>query len=73
MMLAFYLIDLIFSQPSQAKWRIVFITAAGVYAACCTFYVLFGSGQRQPWDRQEEDPDKKKEADGEPEIVTTRA
>ncbi|KAL1513233.1 hypothetical protein ABEB36_002668 [Hypothenemus hampei] len=37
--------------PSIAKWRTVFITAAGVYAACCTFYILFSSGVRQPWDQ----------------------
>lgn len=41
-------------QPSQAKWRIVFLTAAGVYAGCCTFYNFFGSGVRQPWDNPQD-------------------
>jgi ACS family sodium-dependent inorganic phosphate cotransporter-like MFS transporter 5 len=63
--------NVVLGTPSQAKWRIVFVTAAGVYAACCTFYTLFASGERQPWDTQEE-PDKKKESDTDPEIVTTR-
>lgn len=46
-------------QPSVAKWRIVFITASAVYAFCCTFYLLFASGDRQPWDKpQEEEKDK---------------
>ncbi|KAH1003189.1 hypothetical protein HUJ05_011129 [Dendroctonus ponderosae] len=50
--------------PSIAKWRKVFITAAAVYAACCTFFVLFSSGQRQPWDQpaEPEEPKDPKEA-----------
>ncbi|CAG9766884.1 unnamed protein product [Ceutorhynchus assimilis] len=45
--------------PSIAKWRTVFITASAVYAFCCTFYLIFASGERQPWDRpQEEEKDK---------------
>lgn len=67
--------------PSQAKWRIVFITAAIVYAACCTFYVVFGSGKRQKWDQPAVEPDldvekqekKRQSDDEEPEVVTTRA
>ncbi|KAH1005449.1 hypothetical protein HUJ04_006438 [Dendroctonus ponderosae] len=48
--------------PSVEKWRIVFITASGVYAFCCTFYLLFASGERQPWDKpQEEDKEQKEQ------------
>lgn len=42
--------------PSIAKWRKVFITASAVYAVCCTVYLLFSSGQRQPWDCPPEQP-----------------
>ncbi|XP_023019242.1 putative inorganic phosphate cotransporter protein picot isoform X1 [Leptinotarsa decemlineata] len=58
--------------PSIAKWRIVFITASCVYAGCCSFYVIFGSGERQSWDQPAEDPAEKKEND-EPQMITTRA
>lgn len=34
----------------MAQWQIVFFIAAIVYIFCATFYVLFGSGERQPWD-----------------------
>lgn len=37
-------------QPTMAQWQIVFFIAAIVYIACATFYNLFGSGERQPWD-----------------------
>lgn len=37
-------------QPSIAQWQIVFFIAAGVYVFCATFYNIFGSGERQPWD-----------------------
>ena len=37
-------------QPTMGQWQIVFFIAAGVYIACATFYNLFGSGVRQPWD-----------------------
>lgn len=65
--------------PSIAKWRKVFITAACVYAACCTFYVIFSSGVRQPWDQppkkeEDEEEKKKKEANKaeEPTQITTQ-
>ncbi|KAF2885040.1 hypothetical protein ILUMI_21156 [Ignelater luminosus] len=47
--------NIIKREPTQAKWAIVFITAGAVYAVCCTFYNIFGSGQRQPWDNPEND------------------
>lgn len=34
----------------MAQWQIVFFIAAGVYIFCATFYNIFGSGVRQPWD-----------------------
>ncbi|XP_066258483.1 putative inorganic phosphate cotransporter isoform X1 [Euwallacea similis] len=64
--------------PSIVKWRKVFITAAAVYAACCSFYVLFSSGQRQPWD-QPQDPapaspeEGKEKSDKRAGVETTRA
>ncbi|XP_060519340.1 putative inorganic phosphate cotransporter isoform X2 [Cylas formicarius] len=59
--------------PSIAKWRIVFITAAAVYAFCCSFYVIFGSGKRQSWDQaREESSEEKKKDQEEPVMVTTQ-
>jgi len=46
-------------QPSQAKWRVVFMICAGIYIFCATFYAIFGSGQRQAWDNPDKDEDKK--------------
>ncbi|GLV43230.1 picot [Carabus blaptoides fortunei] len=47
--------NVIKGNPTQAKWRIVFIAAALVYILCCTFYTIFASGERQPWDNPDED------------------
>lgn len=48
------------------------MTAAAVYAGCCTFYTIFASGERQPWDNPEEDePVTKKGAKNDPEVATT--
>ncbi|GJQ83269.1 Picot [Trypoxylus dichotomus] len=52
--------NIIKGEPSLAKWRIVFVTAAAVYAACCTFFVIFASGERQPWDNPDNDVHRKK-------------
>ncbi|XP_033220002.1 putative inorganic phosphate cotransporter isoform X2 [Belonocnema kinseyi] len=46
---------IIVGQPTQAKWRIVFMISAAVYIVCATFYVIFGSGERQAWDNPEKD------------------
>lgn len=32
--------------------------AAAIYIICATFYVIFGSGQRQNWDNPELDDEK---------------
>ncbi|KRT86300.1 membrane transporter [Oryctes borbonicus] len=53
--------NIIKGNPTQARWRIVFVTAAAVYAGCCTFFVIFASGQRQPWDNPDTDVHKKKD------------
>lgn len=42
--------------PSHAKWAIVLCIAGGVYAVVSTFYLIFGSGERQPWDNPDNDP-----------------
>ncbi|XP_050420309.1 putative inorganic phosphate cotransporter isoform X1 [Adelges cooleyi] len=47
-----YVID---KRPTQAAWRIVFITSACVYMVCCTIYLVLGDGTRQPWDNPSND------------------
>lgn len=39
------------------QWQIVFFIAAGVYIFCATFYNIFASGERQPWDNPLKDDD----------------
>lgn len=39
----------------MAAWQKVFFIAAGVYIFCATFYNVFGSGKRQPWDNPAND------------------
>lgn len=53
-------------QPTQAKWRIVFVICAVIYIICATFYVFCSSGQRQVWDNPDRDDDRseKKQLDG---------
>lgn len=34
----------------MAQWQVVFFIAAIIYVFCATFYNIFGSGERQPWD-----------------------
>lgn len=45
-------------QPTIGQWRIVFIIAAAIYAICASFYVIFGSGERQKWDNPALDDEK---------------
>ena len=54
------MVFIIYFQPTQAKWRIVFMISAAVYIVCATFYVIFGSGERQAWDNPDKDVDKVK-------------
>ncbi|XP_011300837.1 putative inorganic phosphate cotransporter isoform X2 [Fopius arisanus] len=51
---------IIVGTPSQAKWRTVFMISAGVYIVCATFYIIFGSGERQPWDNPDKDDETKR-------------
>lgn len=37
------------------QWKIVFFIAAGIYIFCATFYNIFASGERQPWDNPAND------------------
>lgn len=45
-------------QPTQAKWRLVFMISAAVYVVCGIFYIIFGSGQRQAWDNPDKDEER---------------
>lgn len=49
----------------------VFIISAAIYIVCATFYVIFGSGERQPWDNPDKDDDRqeKKKAAGDVEAT----
>ncbi|XP_055703598.1 putative inorganic phosphate cotransporter isoform X1 [Phlebotomus papatasi] len=42
--------NLIEGKPTIAAWQVVFFIAAFVYVFCATFYNVFASGVRQPWD-----------------------
>lgn len=64
----FLLIFFCFSQPTIGQWQIVFFIAAGVYIFCATFYNIFGSGVRQPWDNPMND-DKADEATAVPVLL----
>ncbi|XP_063696887.1 putative inorganic phosphate cotransporter isoform X2 [Culicoides brevitarsis] len=46
---------LVEGKPTIAAWQKVFFIAAGVYIFCATFYNVFGSGKRQPWDNPAND------------------
>ncbi|XP_046681162.1 putative inorganic phosphate cotransporter isoform X1 [Homalodisca vitripennis] len=49
---------IIHGRPTQAAWREVFFISAGVYFVCQTFYQVFGTAVRQPWDNPQADLDK---------------
>ncbi|XP_017780119.1 PREDICTED: putative inorganic phosphate cotransporter isoform X2 [Nicrophorus vespilloides] len=66
--------NIIKGRPTQAKWRIVFIVAGVVYAACCTFYMFFASGERQDWDNPDNDEanrEKDPERNGSTQVTST--
>ncbi|XP_008205224.1 putative inorganic phosphate cotransporter isoform X2 [Nasonia vitripennis] len=54
---------IIVGTPTQAKWRIVFVLSAAIYVLCATFYIIFGSGQRQSWDNPDRDSELKEKSD----------
>ena len=37
------------SQQSAEEWRIVFYINGAIYLIGGTFYILFASGEKQPW------------------------
>ncbi|KAL5286991.1 Picot family protein [Megaselia abdita] len=47
--------NIIEGKPTIAQWQIVFFIAAFIYIGCGTFYNIFASGERQPWDNPEND------------------
>ncbi|KAK5639909.1 hypothetical protein RI129_010720 [Pyrocoelia pectoralis] len=42
-------------QPTLKQWGKVFITAGAVYIVVATVFVIFASGDRQPWDNPDND------------------
>ena len=42
-------------KPTIAQWQIVFFIASFVYIFCATFYNIFATGKRQPWDNPQND------------------
>ena len=40
-----------FPQQTQEQWQTVFFICAGVYTFGTLVYVMFGSGELQPWAR----------------------
>ena len=54
-------------QQTAAAWRNVFFIAAGIYVFGTIFYLIFGSGQRQPWALQPQQPAKDEEGDADAE------
>ncbi|XP_053689625.1 putative inorganic phosphate cotransporter isoform X2 [Sabethes cyaneus] len=51
--------NIIEGKPTIAQWRIVFVIAAGVYIFTATFFNIFASGTRQPWDNPDNDEPQK--------------
>lgn len=51
--------NIIEGKPTIAQWRIVFVIAACVYIFTATFYNIFASGTRQPWDNPDNDEPQK--------------
>ncbi|KAL8574081.1 hypothetical protein ACOMHN_061543 [Nucella lapillus] len=47
-------IGIITRDQTQGQWRTVFFISAAIYAFGTIFYIIFGSGELQPWARQEE-------------------
>ncbi|KAK7110181.1 hypothetical protein V1264_014101 [Littorina saxatilis] len=50
-------IGIITKNQTQAEWQTVFFIATTIYAVGALAYILLGSGELQPWARQEEDPE----------------
>lgn len=44
-------------QQSQERWRLVFLSAAVINLATALFYVVFASGEPQPWNQPRAETD----------------
>lgn len=42
-------LDLSHFQRTRGQWQIVFFVASAIYAFGAIFYIIFGSGELQPW------------------------
>jgi len=51
--LAPYIVESLPDEGSTSKWDLVFFIAAGVYAASDLFFVMFATGEVQPWNESE--------------------
>jgi ACS family sodium-dependent inorganic phosphate cotransporter-like MFS transporter 5 len=47
--------NIVKDDQSHGRWAIVLCIAGGVYAVVGTFYLIFASGERQPWDNPDND------------------
>ncbi|XP_074040781.1 putative inorganic phosphate cotransporter [Leptinotarsa decemlineata] len=49
------IVQFIVTDPSnQSQWRTIFLVTAGLYLLADIFYIIFGSGDVQPWNSVEE-------------------
>lgn len=49
----------------------MFVICAGIYILCATFYIIFGSGERQAWDNPEKDDEKSRRNDEKKQIKSS--
>jgi len=57
--LAPYIIGIIVTtEGSVQQWQVVFFITAAVYTVTNLFFVIFGTGEEQSWNRQSKDGDK---------------
>lgn len=46
-------------QEVLSQWQTMFFIAAGVYGVTNLFYVIFGTGVEQPWNKLEDDVERR--------------
>lgn len=44
---------------TRAEWQVVFYIAAAMYGFGAFFYIIFASGELQPWAREESEEEEK--------------
>lgn len=49
LLLVSYFLKCLFQGQTRAEWQIVFYVAAAIYIIGATFFVIFASGDLQPW------------------------